>query len=84
MKKGNKYLIKKILMEEGQISNFWLIENKITIRASEYIRQLREEGMNIETVMNGKECIYKLDPSQKKKKQVVEYLDNGAVRISYI
>lgn len=77
-KKSNKQIIKKLLLDNGQISNYYLIDNRITTRASEYIRQLREEGLDIETEMNGKECIYKLKTMPKK--QVIEIVEVDGVR----
>jgi len=58
---SNKSIIKEKLLGEGQVSNYWLIDNRITTRGSEYIRQLREEGMEISTNMVGKECVYRLE-----------------------
>jgi hypothetical protein len=69
----NKQIIKKKLLEEGEVSNYWLMDTRTTNRASEYIRQLREEGMEIETKMNGRECIYKL--VKQPPKQVVEIVE---------
>lgn len=81
MKKTNKKIILDILKKQGYVSNYYLINNKITTRASEYIRQLREEGYDIETVMKGKECIYRL---KSIKEQVVEYIDKDTVRIKTV
>lgn len=63
--KTNKEIIKEKLEKEGRISNYWCIDTRLTTRLSEYIRQLREEGMEIETDFDpkknkSKDCIYKL------------------------
>lgn len=62
---SNKKIIKEILEQQGFISNYYCIDTRLTTRLSEYIRQLREEGMEIETDFDpkknrNKDCIYKL------------------------
>ena len=63
--KTNKEIVKEKLEQDGFGSNYWCIDNRITTRLSEYIRQLRVEGMEIETDFDpkknhNKDCVYKL------------------------
>lgn len=83
-KRSIKNLIRKKLQEDGEVSNWWLIDNKITTRASHYIMLLRREGLDIKTEMEGKECIYKLANHQRKKKQVVRIIERDGEQIAQI
>lgn len=58
---SQKEQIRRKLLEDRRVSNFWAIENKVTLRLAAIIDVLRKEGMNIKTEMHGKECIYTLN-----------------------
>lgn len=52
--------VEEILRNEGKVSNWYSIDSRLSIRLGAIIFKLRKEGWEIETYMNGKECIYKL------------------------
>ena len=58
---SNKQTVKNILERDGEITNFWCIENRI-LRLSDIIFRLKNEGMEIETEYKGskgnKNCKY--------------------------
>ena len=51
MKKPQKQLIKEYLIFNGRITGAIAFTNLNVYRLSEYIRRLRDDGMNIKTVM---------------------------------
>jgi hypothetical protein len=59
-KKTQREKVVEILLRDKQISNFFSINTRLSIRLSDIIHKLRKDGWEIETKMEGKECIYKL------------------------
>lgn len=61
MKQTQRQQVEAILKQDGKISNFYAINNRITIRLSDIIMKLRRDGWEIETTYNPHdetECIY--------------------------
>lgn len=57
-----------ILKRDGEISNFYAIENKLTLRLAARVKDLRNKGWEIHTdKMPDKNCIYHLvaEPAPK-------------------
>lgn len=53
MKKTQKYIVKKKLLEDGFVDNFWCIENKISVRLGAIIFDLKGEGMHFDDEKSG-------------------------------
>lgn len=87
MKKSQKQFVKKMLLETGMVSRNGCLQNRIT-RLGAIICDLKKDGYDIEggyeKTEHGKDFVYRIHPDQMKKKQVVEYLSNGSVRIHYL
>jgi hypothetical protein len=49
-----------ILEKEGRISNFYAVENKLTLRLAARIADLKAKGYEFRTEMQGKNCVYVL------------------------
>lgn len=56
-----KEIIREKLLQDRQVSNYWAVENRVTLRLASIINLLRKEGLNIKTQMHGNECIYKIN-----------------------
>ena len=61
MKKTNKDKVVEILMKQGWVDNFHCVDNRITLRLSDIIMTLKEEGWEFDNDKSGY-----LNPNQKK------------------
>ena len=58
---AQKEIIRDKLLQDRQVSNYWAVENRVTLRLASIINLLRKEGYDIKTEMRGNECVYKIN-----------------------
>jgi hypothetical protein len=62
MKPSQTEHILLLLVRDGMVSNFYCIENKITLRLAARVKDLRNKGYWITShKQKNKDCIYKLE-----------------------
>jgi hypothetical protein len=61
MKQTNKQKVEDILKQKGWVDNFYCIDNRISLRLSDIIMTLKEEGWEFDDEKSGY-----LNPNQKK------------------
>lgn len=81
MKRTQRQKVEEILRRDGQISNFYCLDNRITIRLGAIIHLLRDDGWDIVTEMEGANCIYKLRNVPAKMVLRPVFQENGTVRM---
>lgn len=84
MKNSQLQLVKKQLLETGQVSRNWCLQNYIS-RLSALVLLLKEDGFEIEgefvKTPKGKDFIYKLKSSPYKKKEY--FVEGRLVAVKY-
>ncbi len=59
-KPSQKQQVLSILKRNGSISNHYCIDTRLTTRLGAIIHKLRNEGNDITSKMDGRDCIYTL------------------------